>query len=43
MLDQTRDESLQVIKRHYFGSNLSHRLRVWQSDVPLWRRAARRG
>ena len=36
MLDQTRDESLQVIKRHYFASNLSHHLRVWQSDVPLW-------
>ena len=36
MLDQTRDESLRVIKRHYFASNLSHHLRVWQSDVPLW-------
>ena len=36
MLDQTRDESLKVIKRHYFASNLSHHLRVWQSDVPLW-------
>ena len=36
MLDQTRDESLQVIKRHYVASNLSHHLRVWQSDVPLW-------
>ena len=36
MLDQTRDESLRVIKRHYYASNLSHHLRVWQSDVPLW-------